>query len=102
MSSSASTFDVVVPFSASTTQKQVELPDVPRIRRRARKVSRLTAGRNSKSVQNAIYSYIRAIRALGRDKINTIDIAEALSLTVPEVNHAISALEKKGVKVVNG
>jgi hypothetical protein len=59
------------------------------------------AKRTNRNVENAIYAHIRAIRALGRETINTIDIAEALSLPVSAVNRAISALEKKGVKVLD-
>jgi biotin operon repressor len=52
-------------------------------------------------VQNAVYAYIRAIRALGRTQINTTEVADALSLSVAEVNGAISSLGKKGVRVSN-
>jgi DNA-binding GntR family transcriptional regulator len=90
--SSTSTLNLLVLSTESTTKEQVPVNDVPHTRRSAR---------TSKSVENAIYAYIRAIRALGRNKINTSDIAEALSLSVSEVNHAISALEKKGVKILN-
>ena len=91
--SSTSTLNLLVLSTGSTTEEQVQVNnDVPRTRRSARP---------NKSVENAIYAYIRAIRALGRDKINTIDIAESLSLTVSDVNQAITALEKKGVKIIN-
>jgi DNA-binding MarR family transcriptional regulator len=53
-------------------------------------------------VQNAVYAHIRAIRALGRTKINTAEVADALLLSVGEVNRAISSLKGKGVKVLNG
>jgi biotin operon repressor len=39
---------------------------------------------------------------LGRTQINTAEVADALSLSVAEVNHAILSLEEKGVKVSNG
>jgi hypothetical protein len=58
--------------------------------------------RANRKVQNAVYAYIRAIRALGRTEINTDEIAAALSLPVSEVNSAVSALKKKGVKKLNG
>jgi predicted transcriptional regulator len=57
---------------------------------------------NKKNIENAIYAHVRAIRALGRKKINTTEIAEALSLPIFVVNQAITSLLKKGVKVVNG
>jgi DNA-binding MarR family transcriptional regulator len=56
----------------------------------------------NKSVENAIYAYIQAIRALGRTQIVTTEIADALSLPTVSVNRAISSLNKKGVKVLNG
>lgn len=52
---------------------------------------------NSK-VENAVYAYIRAIRALGRTTVNTTDIAKALHLNVSAVDQAISSLRQKGVK----
>jgi hypothetical protein len=80
--------------SESVTDERVRVSDVP-------PDSPRSAPHSTKNIENAIYAYIRAIRALGRDKINTIDIAEALSLPVSEVNRAVSALEKKGVKTLD-
>ena len=51
-------------------------------------------------IEKAIYSHIRAVRALGRKEITTAEIAEALSLSVKQVNAAIGALKSKGVKVL--
>jgi hypothetical protein len=53
----------------------------------------------NRNIENAIYAHIRAIRALGRKTINTIEIAEALSIPVTQVNAAIGSLKRKGVKV---
>lgn len=58
--------------------------------------------KGNKAIQNAVYAYIQAVRALGRNRLNTSEIAEALSIPVLEVNEAISSLKKKGVKVLNG
>ncbi len=95
MKSSTNTLSSLVLSTDSATNATVEVGEdvAPRSAR---------ATHEGKSVENAIYAHIRAIRALGRDTINTIEIAEALSLTVPEVNRAISALEKRGVKILNG
>jgi winged helix-turn-helix DNA-binding protein len=90
---STNTANTLVLSAESPAKEQVLVSDVPHTR---------PSVRASRRVENAVYAYIRAIRALGRDTINTIEIAEALSLTVPEVNRAISALEKKGVKILNG
>lgn len=54
-----------------------------------------------KSVQNAVYAYVQAVRSLGRKQLNTIEIAEALSIPVAEVNRAVKSLKKRGVKVLN-
>ena len=51
-----------------------------------------------KNIQRAVYAHIRAVRALGRKRITTGEIAEALSLPVSEVNRAITALKRKGVR----
>jgi len=61
-----------------------------------------TRPKGNKAIQNAVYAYIQAVRALGRNQLNTTEIAEALSIPVTEVNYAISSLKKKGVKVLNG
>lgn len=79
--------------STSREQFQVQVDDIPRARRPTRA---------SKNIQNAVYAYIRAIRALGRTEINTSEVADALSLPVAEVNRAISSLKKKGVRALNG
>jgi hypothetical protein len=93
MKSSTNTLNSLVLSSESPTNATIQVGVTPR---------NAHVARQGKNVQNAIYAYIRAIRALGRDTVNTIEIAEALSLTVPEVNRAIAALEKRGVKILNG
>ena len=49
-------------------------------------------------IEKAIYAHIRAVRALGRKRINTAEIAAALSLPLSDVNRALSSLRKKGVR----
>jgi len=53
---------------------------------------------SKKQLQLAIMAHIRAIRTLGRTKINTQDIADALSISVQEVNNTIEILNKQGVR----
>jgi predicted transcriptional regulator len=77
----------------SVANSSLEVRDVRPVRR---------ASRSNKGIQNAVYAHIQAIRALGRKEINTAEIADALSLPVSEVNRAISALKRKGVKALNG
>lgn len=93
MQSSTSTLDLFVLSSDSASGETIPIHKAlsPRLKTRVRK-----------NVENAIYSHIQAIRALGRTDINTTEIADALSLPVYIVNEAISSLERKGVKVVNG
>lgn len=95
MSSSSNTLNRLVLSTDSTAREQFAVPvsNNPRVR---------LSTRSSKSVRNAVYAHIRAIRVLGRTKINTAEVADALSLSVAEVNHAILSLEEKGVKVLNG
>jgi hypothetical protein len=78
----------------ATTKGQFQVNDLPAVHR--------TKGGSSKRVQNAVYAYIRAIRTLGRTKINTTEVADALSLPVAEVNGALSSLKKRGVRALNG
>lgn len=51
-----------------------------------------------KSVENAVYNHIRAIRALGRTDIFPSEIASALGLSAPAVMSALTSLQSKGVK----
>jgi len=90
--SANTTLNRLILSTESATKEQFQVNDVPRARRPVR---------TSRRVQSAIYAYIRAIRALGRTKINTSEVADALSLSVAEVNRAISSLKKKGVRVSN-
>lgn len=60
----------------------------------------VAGGHSNKSVENAVYAHIRAVRALGRTQINTTEIASALGLPVATVDETIEALRKKGIKLV--
>lgn len=52
----------------------------------------------SKKIESAVYSHIRAMRALGRTKVETAEIAKSLGLSVSAVNRTLETLRKKGVK----
>jgi hypothetical protein len=93
-SSTSTSSQLILSTESTTTRGQFQVSDVPIIRRR-----RVRASTN---VQNAVYAYVRAMRSLGRTKVNTSEVAEALSLQVVEVNRAISSLKKKGIKALNG
>lgn len=53
---------------------------------------------NRKPLEDAVYGYIRAVRALGRTSVNTTEIASALGLPLGAVESALSALRDRGVK----
>ena len=93
--SSSNTLGRLVLSSESAANSSLEGLEVSHVRPVRR------ANRSSKGIQNAVYAHIQAIRALGRKEINTVEIADALSLPVSEVNRAISSLKKKGVKALN-
>ncbi len=50
-------------------------------------------------VEKAVYAYIRALRALGRTSVNTLEVARALGIRPSDVDNALGALKSKGVKV---
>jgi hypothetical protein len=67
-------------------------------KRRSTRLSKGNARSRQRKIERAVFSYIRAVRTLGRTKTNTAEVADALSLPVREVNLAIKALKTKGVK----
>lgn len=56
-------------------------------------------GARSAEVQKAVFTYIQALRALGKTRVNTHDIATALELPRPVVEQAVRHLKEKGVKI---
>src|SRR5438309_333359 len=52
------------------------------------------------NLEKAVYGHIRAVRSLGRQTINTAEIARALSVSVSSVEHAVDRLQSKGVKKI--
>jgi hypothetical protein len=48
-------------------------------------------------IELAVLAHIQAIRALGRTKINTQEIADALGLSIQEVNDVVQVLKAHGV-----
>lgn len=92
MKSSTNTLNRLVWSTEFTTVGQFQVSKVARVRRPTRA---------NKAVQNAVYGYIRAVRALGRTKITTAEVSEALSLPIAEVHGALSSLKKRGVRTLN-
>lgn len=50
---------------------------------------------------SAVYAYMQSMRALGKTRLNSGEIARALSLPLPDVTEAIKKLHSKGVKIVS-
>jgi hypothetical protein len=93
---SSTTLNQLILSSESTANSQLSIGS-DAVSRRIRRSNRL-----NKSVVNAVYAYIRAIRALGRTNLVTTEVASALSIPVAEVNRAITSLKEKGVRPING
>lgn len=52
------------------------------------------------ALASAVYGYISAVRALGRQTISSIEIAAALGLSRDQVEGTLATLAVRGVKVV--
>ena len=89
---SSGTADSLQIASPSRTGDSIQVGSVGGIRQ--------TKPKTEKEIEGAIYSHIRAIRTLGKTKINTQEIAESLSLSVKDVNRAIMRLKNKGVRIL--
>jgi DNA-binding transcriptional regulator GbsR (MarR family) len=55
---------------------------------------------SEEDIAAAVFGYIKAVRALNREQINTVEIAEALNISEPEVENAICKFEMPGVETV--
>jgi hypothetical protein len=53
---------------------------------------------SKRKLRLAILAHIRAIRTLGRTERNTQEIADALGISVQEVNEAVEGLRREGVR----
>jgi hypothetical protein len=94
MKNSSSTADRIFVTKATTAgSAQIDVP---------KRSVRLNIRVKTRKLENAVYAYIRALRALGRTQINTAEIADALSVPVNEVHNVVFSLRKKGVKKLNG
>lgn len=59
----------------------------------------VSPGPSQDDIEKSVYSYLRAIRALGKSIAGTGQIADALGLPISEVNSAVKNLTGKGVKI---
>lgn len=48
-------------------------------------------------LENAVFGYLQSIRALGRTSINSTEIADALSISVADVDGAVARLRDRGI-----
>jgi hypothetical protein len=53
------------------------------------------------NIQNAVYAYVQAYRALGNTTISTVRIAKGLGIKPRLVEHAMLALRDKGVMPIH-
>ena len=88
---------VLIGSDSSSASDDTSSPRVKKPKGRTARAARISRLRKRK-IEAAVFSYIRAVRTLGRTKTNTAEIAEALSLTPSEVRNATAALKSKGVK----
>jgi predicted transcriptional regulator len=54
--------------------------------------------RRSKNIEAAVYSYIQALRSLGKTQINTAEIAKALGIPISIVASVLPKLGEKGIR----
>src|ERR1700757_2649052 len=52
----------------------------------------------NKKIETAVYTYIRALRSLGKTQVNTAEIAKALGLPVSIVASVLPKLSEKGIR----
>ncbi len=74
----------------------------PRRRMEARRRTREVEGwfLPYEDIEDAVFKYIEAVRAIGRTRVNTSEIAEALSLNPRDVERAARNLHARGVKAL--
>ncbi len=85
---SSTTETLVIPTVVSSTYANVTV---------VRSASIPSSAPKSTQVVDAVYGYIQAVRALGKEKITTADIASALSLPHYTVVDAVQRLHDRGV-----
>lgn len=61
-------------------------------------VKKKKAPDKSKTKADAIYTYLKAVRTLGKRRISSSDVAVALDLSEVEVRKIMSSMEDRGVR----
>ena len=87
-----------VSVSSMATATSTHLVGIPVGGRRQR--GRAAAKSNEQNIEKAVYGYIRAIRAVGRAKVDSGEISVALNLPFRDVEKAMRQLSGRGVKIV--
>ena len=85
--------------SAATSENStfgVFLPDVA-----YKKAGQEASVKRTLAIHGAVYSHMQAMRALGHKKVNTEQVAKALSLPLSEVDEAIKGMKEKGVRLAS-
>ena len=88
VSSSHSVHEIIVTGTSTQSDYAIEIP-----------AGKRDTNQPANKVQSAVYSHIRALRALGKTSVNTAEIAEALNISQKAVIRAVRELSDKGVKV---
>ena len=89
-----------VRIQAGGTSTATTTADIRSARTRPKNQRSAGPGRDRKRIEGAVYDYIQAVRALGRTRITTVEIARALRLPVTAVDRTVANLRHKGVKVL--
>lgn len=84
-SSTSTTYEVRRPVS--TASAYITVPDTKR-----------QTERNGKNIETAVYTYVRALRTLGKTQVNTAEIARALGVPVSSVDRVLSKLSERGIR----
>lgn len=61
-------------------------------------VTRPQSQRSDKKIETAVYTYIRALRSLGKTQVNSAEIARALGVPVSNVDRVLPKLTEKGIR----
>jgi DNA-binding MarR family transcriptional regulator len=61
-------------------------------------VTKPQSQRSDKKIETAVYTYIRALRSLGKTQVNTAEIAKALGLPISTVDSVLPKLSEKGIR----
>jgi hypothetical protein len=64
-----------------------------------RRATTVRSPASKKRIEDAVYGYLQAVRALGKTQVNSSEIARALGLSVSQVDEILPKLSAKGVRL---